>query len=66
MAHVHSHPEDKFRDAQLDMHLEPIGKVRSLFDEAADVTELEPEVLRRPGKWMKCGDTPFEVYRESK
>lgn len=37
--------------------------VKSLFDEADDVTELEPEVLKKPGKWMKCGDSGFEVYR---
>jgi len=56
MANVHSHSEDKHRDSQLDIHLDPMGKVKSLFDwfeDAEPILDLEPEVLKKPGKWMK-------------
>jgi len=36
--------------------------VRSLFDCCDDVEELEPEILKKPGKWVKRGS--MEVYVE--
>ena len=35
--------------------------VESLFDFAEPVAELEPEPLKRPGKWVK-GPGGFESY----
>jgi len=37
--------------------------IKSLFIDAEPVFDLEPEILKKPGRWVKCGDTPFEVYR---
>ncbi len=36
--------------------------VRSLFDGCDDVKELEPEIIKKPGRWVKRGS--MEVYLE--
>lgn len=38
---------------------------QSLFAEAEHVPDDEPEVLKKPGKWVKRGGG-FEVYVEDK
>ena len=35
--------------------------LKSLFDCCDDVDELQPEPLKKPVKWMRCGDTEFFV-----
>lgn len=66
MANVHSDSETKYRDAQLDIHLDPMGKVESLFDwfeNAEPILDLEPEVLKKPGKWLKTNVKGVEIYK---
>jgi len=48
-----------------DMQQGQWAPVKSLFDYAEPVEELEPEVIKRPGKWRRVGNTEFYV-REDK
>lgn len=58
-----------YRDQQLDAFLEKGERqncitehpVESLFDPVDDIPELEPEVLKKPVRWMRCGDSEFFV-----
>lgn len=53
-----------FRDQQLDNFLEDgeRSNVISLFDGVDEVEELEPEELKKPGKWHKTSTKGLEVY----
>ncbi len=59
MAHVHSHPEDKYRDSQLHVYLEPTERRcnRPNLDESA--TE------KKPGRWVGS-PAGFQVWEENK
>jgi len=58
MAHVNSHPEDKYRDAQLDKHLHKQTNRRDRIEHRE-----HKEIEKGAGEWV--GDkNGFEVWEE--